>query len=47
MRMQLARGVHGPQAVAGKVVGVEGMDSMEVVELYVVKNSIFGLFRFN
>ena len=45
--MQLARGVHGPQAVAGKVVGIKGMDAMEFVELYAMKNSIFGLSSFN
>ena len=47
MCMRLARGVHGPQAVASKVVGVEGMDAMELVELYAMKNSIYGLLSFN
>ena len=33
--MWQVRRVHGPQAVAGKVVGVKGVDAMEVAEMVV------------
>ena len=33
MHMWQVRRVHKPQAMAGKVVGVRGVDAMEVVEL--------------